>query len=64
LVSPSSQIAFRFSDASSGAPWLVFEYMHHGDLAEVLRANSGVFSLQREDVPPLKMVSGDAKAVL
>ena len=25
-------------------PWLVFEYMEHGDLSEILRANSGIFS--------------------
>ena len=25
-------------------PWLVFEYMDHGNLAEILRANSGIFS--------------------
>ena len=25
-------------------PWLVFEYMEHGNLAEILRANSGIFS--------------------
>jgi len=43
------------ADASTGAPWLVFEYMPHGDLAEVLRANSGVFSAEREDTPTLKL---------
>ena len=44
------------TDPSSGAPWLVFEFMPFGDLSEVLRSNSGVFSLQREDLPVLKMV--------
>ncbi|XP_059088960.1 tyrosine-protein kinase transmembrane receptor Ror-like [Tigriopus californicus] len=37
------------------APWLVFEYMPFGDLAEVLRSNSGVPSLQRQDLPILEM---------
>eukprot|EP00094_Tigriopus_californicus_P003333 TCALIF_03205-PA protein Name:"Similar to Ror Tyrosine-protein kinase transmembrane receptor Ror (Drosophila melanogaster)" AED:0.30 eAED:0.30 QI:503/0.6/0.5/0.66/0.6/0.5/6/0/240 len=39
------------------APWLVFEYMPFGDLAEVLRSNSGVPSLQRQDLPILEMVA-------
>ena len=40
----------------SGGPWLIFEYMPFGDLAQVLRSNSGVFLLHREDLPQLKMV--------
>ena len=35
---------------------MIFEYMDHGDLVEVLRSNSGVLALQREDLPILKMV--------
>ena len=34
------------STGPSGEPWMVVEYMRFGDLAEVLRANSGVLSLQ------------------
>ncbi|XP_029164341.1 high affinity nerve growth factor receptor-like [Nylanderia fulva] len=34
-------------------PWMVFEYMPYGDLAEVLRANSPQFKLSKPDVQPL-----------
>ncbi|CAL1684805.1 unnamed protein product [Lasius platythorax] len=34
-------------------PWMVFEYMPYGDLAEVLRANSPQFRLSKPDVQPL-----------
>lgn len=40
----------------SGEPWLVVEFMCFGDLAEILRTNSGVLSLQRSDSPVLEMV--------
>ena len=49
--------SFFLLDPATGSPWLVFEYMPYGDLAEVLRSNSGIVSLQREDLPILKMVS-------
>ena len=40
----------------SGEPWMIVEFMHFGDLADVLRTNSGVLSLQRSDAPVLEMV--------
>ena len=40
----------------SGEPWMVVEFMRFGDLADVLRTNSGVLSLQRSDSPVLEMV--------
>ena len=39
-----------------GEPWMVVEYMRFGDLAEVLRANSGVLSLQHSTSPTLEMI--------
>ena len=44
------------STGPSGEPWLVVEFMCFGDLAEILRTNSGVLSLQRSDSPVLEMV--------
>ena len=41
---------------SMGEPWMVVEFMRFGDLADVLRTNSGVLSLQRSDSPILEMV--------
>ena len=41
---------------SLGEPWMVVEFMRFGDLADVLRTNSGVLSLQRSDSPILEMV--------
>ena len=41
---------------ASGEPWMVVEFMRYGDLADVLRTNSGVLSLQRSDSPVLEMV--------
>ena len=41
------------STGPSGEPWMVVEYMRFGDLAEVLRANSGVLSLQHSTSPIL-----------
>lgn len=38
-------------------PWMVFEYMPHGDLAEVLRANSPQFRLSKAGMQPLTKVS-------
>ena len=46
---------FSFS-GPSGEPWMVVEFMRYGDLADVLRTNSGVLSLQRNDFPNLEMV--------
>lgn len=40
-----------------GEPWMVVEFMRFGDLADVLRTNSGVLSLQRSDSPVLEMVN-------
>ncbi|EFN74157.1 BDNF/NT-3 growth factors receptor [Camponotus floridanus] len=34
-------------------PWMVFEYMPYGDLAEVLRANSPQFKLSKPGMKPL-----------
>ncbi|KAL1458323.1 hypothetical protein WDU94_008484, partial [Cyamophila willieti] len=33
--------------------WMVFEFMPHGDLAEVLRGNSGHFQVNNPDLPKL-----------
>ena len=41
------------STGPSGEPWMVVEYMRFGDLAEVLRANSGVLILQHSTSPIL-----------
>lgn len=38
-------------------PWMVFEYMPHGDLADVLRGNSGHFHVNNPDIPRLSKVS-------
>lgn len=38
-------------------PWMVFEYMPYGDLAEVLRANSPQFRLSKPGMEPLTKVS-------
>lgn len=37
-------------------PWMVFEYMPYGDLAEVLRANSPQFRLSKPGMQPLTKV--------
>ena len=47
--------------APSGEPWMVVEFMRYGDLADVLRTNSGVLSLQRNDSPILEMVSNSIR---
>ena len=44
------------TSGSLGEPWMVVEFMRFGDLADVLRTNSGVLSLQRSDSPILEMV--------
>ena len=41
---------------AAGEPWLVVEFMMFGDLADILRTNSGVISFQNSNVPNLKMV--------
>lgn len=38
-------------------PWMVFEYMPYGDLAEVLRANSSQFRLSKSGLQPLTKVT-------
>ncbi|KAJ9597079.1 hypothetical protein L9F63_027033, partial [Diploptera punctata] len=43
---------FYFLD-SGCSPWMVFEYMPHGDLAEVLRCNSRQFWKPIPGLPPL-----------
>ena len=46
-------------------PWLVFEYMEHGDLSEILRANSGIFSqTPPSDSAALKEGTGPPKVGL
>lgn len=42
-------------DTDNG-PWMVFEYMPHGDLAEVLRANSRQLRSPTPGLPPLTKV--------
>lgn len=37
-------------------PWMVFEYMPYGDLAEVLRANSSQFKSSKPGLQPLTKV--------
>lgn len=39
-----------------GEPWMIVEFMRYGDLANVLRTNSGVLSLQSSDSPTLEMI--------
>ena len=41
---------------SIGEPWMIVEFMRYGDLANVLRTNSGVLSLQCSDSPILEMI--------
>ena len=49
-------------DLATNIPWLVFEYMEHGDLADLLRENSGMFkplppaTSKKASLPPLDMV--------
>ena len=43
---------------------MVVEFMRFGDLADVLRTNSGVLSLQRNDAPILEMVRTNNKKYL
>ncbi|XP_015511028.1 tyrosine-protein kinase transmembrane receptor Ror [Neodiprion pinetum] len=38
---------------ATNSPWMVFEYMPHGDLAEVLRANSRQLRCSTPGLPPL-----------
>ncbi|CAB0031053.1 unnamed protein product [Trichogramma brassicae] len=38
---------------STNSPWMIFEYMPYGDLAEVLRANSPTFRTPTPGLPPL-----------
>ncbi|XP_014234266.1 muscle, skeletal receptor tyrosine protein kinase-like isoform X1 [Trichogramma pretiosum] len=38
---------------SINSPWMIFEYMPYGDLAEVLRANSPTFRTPTPGLPPL-----------
>ena len=48
---------FSFTGAGSqGLPWLIFEFMHYGDLAGILLANSGVTTFQNEKLPTLTKV--------
>lgn len=42
---------------ATGNPWMVFEYMPYGDLAEVLRANAPQFSSPKSGLRPLTKVS-------
>lgn len=39
------------------SPWMVFEYMPYGDLAEVLRANSATLRTPTPGLQPLTKVS-------
>lgn len=41
---------------SGNNPWMVFEYMPHGDLAEVLRANSRQLRSSTPGLEPLTKV--------
>ena len=43
---------------------MVVEFMRFGDLADVLRTNSGVLSLQRNDSPILEMVRNNIRKLL
>ena len=45
-----------FLGDSQGVPWLIFEFMHYGDLAGILLANSGVTSFQNDKLPILSKV--------
>ena len=47
---------FGISTGLLGEPWLIVEYVLYGDLAALLRANSGVFSPQRTDLPVLRTI--------
>ena len=38
-------------------PWLVFEYMEYGDLANILCVNSGMISEDTDTVPAIGLVS-------
>ena len=42
---------------SGSSPWMVFEYMPHGDLAEVLRCNSRQFWKPIPGLAPLNKVT-------
>ena len=46
----------KFLSGLSGEPWMIVEFMCYGDLANVLRTNSGVLSLQQTESPSLEMV--------
>ncbi|XP_024941360.1 muscle, skeletal receptor tyrosine protein kinase isoform X2 [Cephus cinctus] len=43
---------------AGNSPWMVFEYMPHGDLAEVLRANSRQLKTPTPGLPPLTTIGG------
>ena len=47
---------FLAGAGSRGLPWLIFEFMHYGDLAGILLANSGVTTFQNEKLPILTKV--------
>ena len=44
------------SEGVQGVPWLIFEFMHYGDLAGILLANSGVKSFNNDRLPTLSKV--------
>ena len=44
------------SEGVQGLPWLIFEYMHYGDLGGILLANSGVTSFHNDKLPTLSKV--------
>ena len=47
---------FGITIGSLGEPWMIVEHMQFGDLANILRMNSGVLSLESSNSPVLKMV--------
>ena len=47
---------YIYCSGPSGEPWMIVEFMCYGDLANVLRTNSGVLSLQQTESPSLEMV--------
>lgn len=47
------------SEGVQGLPWLIFEYMHYGDLGGILLANSGVKSFHNDKLPTLSKVPID-----
>ena len=47
---------YSVSEGVQGVPWLIFEFMHYGDLAGILLANSGVKSFNNDRLPTLSKV--------